>query len=78
MKLMQVLIAIDQLANTILNGYADETLSSWAHRRQHKNKFLKYGRIFIDTLFFWQKDHCRTAYMSEINRKQFPRIKEEE
>lgn len=45
MKIVQVLIAIDHLANTVFNGYADETLSSRAHRRQHKNRFWKYGRI---------------------------------
>jgi len=73
MKIMQVLIAIDQLANTIFNGYADETLSSRAYRRQHKNKFWKYGRIFIDALFFWQKEHCYKAYLSELNRKHLPK-----
>ena len=73
MKIMQVLIAIDQMANTIFNGYADETLSSRAYRRQHKNKFWKYGRIFIDALFFWQEDHCYKAYLSELNRKHLPK-----
>ena len=73
MKLMQVLIAIDQLANTIFNGYADETLSSRAHRRQHKNRFWKYGRIVIDTIFFFQKEHCKKAYLSELERKQYPK-----
>lgn len=72
MKMMQVLIAIDQLANTTLNGYADETLSSRAHRRQHKNKFWKYGRILIDALFFFQQNHCHKAYLSERERRQLP------
>lgn len=72
MKIMQVLIALDQLANTVFNGYADETLSSRAHRRQHKNRFWKYGRKFIDALFFWQKDHCYNAYLSEQKRKHLP------
>ena len=72
MKIMQVLIALDQLANTVFNGYADETLSSRAHRRQHKNRFWKYSRKFIDALFFWQKDHCYNAYLSEQKRKQLP------
>ena len=73
MKIMQVLIPIVQLANTIFNGYADETLSSRAYRRQHKNKFWKYGRIFIDALFFWKKEHCYKAYLSELNRKHLPK-----
>lgn len=73
MKLLQVLIAFDQLINTIFSGYADETISSRAYRRQDKNKFWKYGRIFIDFLFFWQKDHCYEAYKSELERKQYPK-----
>lgn len=72
MKIKQVFIALDQLANTLFNGYADETLSSRAHRRQHKNRFWKYGRIVIDALFFWQKDHCYNAYLSEQKRKHLP------
>lgn len=72
MKIIQVLIAVDQLANTVFNGYADETLSSRAYRRQHKNWFWKYGRIFIDALFFFQKNHCYQAYLSELKRKQLP------
>ena len=72
MKVLQVLLAVDQLANTVFNGMADETLSARAYRRQHANKFWKYGRKFIDLLFFWQKDHCHQAYLSEIERKHLP------
>ena len=25
-----------------------------------------------DALFFWQKDHCKSAYESEIERAQLP------
>ena len=73
MKLLQVLIAIDQTINAIFNGYADETLSCRAYRRQHKNKFWKYGRIVIDALFFWQEDHCYKAYQSEVERRHYPK-----
>ena len=73
MKLLQILIAFDQLINTIFNGYADETISSRAYRRQDKNKVWKYGRIFIDFLFFWQKYHCYEAYKAEIERRQYPK-----
>ena len=72
MKIKQVLIALDQLANTIFNGMADETISSRAYRRQHKNRFWKYGRILIDALFFFQQNHCYKAYLSELERKHLP------
>lgn len=66
----QILIAIDQLANTLGGGMADETLSARAWRVQspmHK---------VIDTLFFWdhlgEKRHCQLSYESELLRTQLP------
>ena len=66
----QVLVALDQLANTFLGGYADETLSSRAHRRRLRGK----GGVawVIDHIFFWQEEHCKTAYESELERAQLP------
>lgn len=66
----QVLVAIDQLLNTLIGGYADETLSSRAHRRRLRGK----GGVakVIDCLFFWQDEHCKTAYESELERAQLP------
>lgn len=41
-----ILIAIDQLANTILGGDPDETISSrlgkWSHRYKHSKDIRKY------------------------------------
>ncbi len=66
----QVLVAIDQLINTFIGGYADETLSSRAHRRRLRGK----GGVawVIDHIFFWQEEHCKTAYESELERAQLP------
>lgn len=66
MSLKQIAIAIDQLANTLLGGMADETLSARAHRT---------GSVWepmIDALFFWQIGHCFQSYISEKERKQLP------
>jgi hypothetical protein len=65
MKLMQIAIAIDQLANTLLGGYSDETLSARSYRTNSKTQ--KY----INALFF-DRDHCRKSFMAEIERKQLP------
>ena len=64
--LTQVLIAVDQLVNAICGGWADETLSSRAHR-----KFPLLASV-IDMLFFWTDEHCKTSYESEQRRLQFP------
>lgn len=66
----QILVALDQLINTLIGGYADETLSSRAHRRRLRGK----GGVawVIDHIFFWQDEHCKTAYESELERAQLP------
>lgn len=67
------IIAIDQLFNALTGGAADETLSSRAFRGailadQPKKRWLVLYR-FINGLFR-DKNHCKTAYESEINGKQ--------
>lgn len=69
--LMRVLIAIDQMANALLAGAPDETLSSRAYRAERDGKW--FGRLFrpaIDVLFFWQPRHCFQAYVAEVSRRQ--------
>lgn len=67
----QVLIALDQLINTLLWGMADETLSAraWRHKLDGSRSWPCW---IIDALFFFQKDHCRQAYESEVLRRQLP------
>ena len=72
MKILQILIAFDQLINTILGGMADETISSRAHRNRFKNWRWRFMRRLIDGLFFWQKYHCHQSYLAELDRKQLP------
>lgn len=68
---LQVLIALDQLINTLIWGMADETLSARAHRHALKGD-RKWPEKLINALFFWQSNHCKEAYESEINRSQLP------
>lgn len=72
--LVQTPIAVDQLLNALLMGYADETLSSRAYRADQRGKI--FGRLFrplIDMLFFWQTEHCHQAYLQEVGRRQYPK-----
>lgn len=68
---LQVLIAIDQLFNTFFGGMADETMSSRAHRLKIE-RGRKMPSTLINWVFFWQKDHCRAAYESELERAHLP------
>lgn len=70
----QFFISIDQTLNTITwikgdgFGFADETLSARAWRLRDKSKAWKR----IDTIFFWEDQHCLQAYRAEVQRKQLP------
>lgn len=68
---LQVLIALDQLVNTFFGGMADETMSSRAHRLKIE-RGRKLPSMLINWVFFWQKDHCREAYESELERAHLP------
>lgn len=69
----QILIGIDQLANTLIGGMADETVSSRAFRGYTAGKpHWTAAYRLINLLFFWQDDHCFQAYRSEIERRQMP------
>jgi len=66
-RFYQLLISFDQCLNCIFgSGYADETLSAYAYRMQDWRMKL------IDTILWFDKDHCYNSYLSEIYRKQYP------
>lgn len=73
---LQFLIAIDQLGNTIIGlfcnskFYADETLSAHSHRRALHGKPL-FEKI-VNMIMFFEKDHCKIAYQSELDRAHLP------
>ena len=71
--IFQNLVAIDQVMNTLLGGKADETLSARAWRAEQKGR--PFGLIFrplIDTLLFFDPNHCYNSYLSEFYRRQLP------
>ena len=69
--MFQVALALDQLFNTLLGGLADETLSARAYRQRHKKRWTIVMKV-LDSLFFWQDDHCLNAYVSEVIRAHLP------
>lgn len=68
----QVLVALDQLVNTLLWGFADETLSARAYRHAEIKKDRRWPMWIIDHLFFWQDQHCKAAYEAELERAHLP------
>lgn len=76
-RILNLLIALDQLAWVVVTlgkGSPDETISAAAWRMEQEGKIA--GRIFrplVDLLFRpIEKDHCRKAWLSEVQRSQLP------
>lgn len=85
--LNQLLIGIDQLLNTVVAGWADETFSARcfrsARRDQGKGRWV-YAERFVNILFLWQDAlvksrgqwtgarHCERAWQQELDRRQYP------
>ena len=69
----QSMVAIDQLANALSGGWADETLSSRLWRNRERPGW-RQARSCLDFLAarLGDNDHCRTAYESEMKRLQCP------
>ena len=68
-----VIIAIDQLFNALTGGAADETLSSRTYRGailadKPKKRWRVLYRL-INGLFF-DANHCKASYESELSGKQ--------
>ena len=72
---INVMIAIDQLVNTVFGGYPDETISATAYRKSQLrgHYFYKLLKFILDIcLTPLSQDHCEQAYISEVYRKQLP------
>lgn len=71
-----IAIAADQLANAMIAGSPDETVSSRVYRGAvlavHPNRAARMAYRTINALFFWQEDHCRAAYLREKQRAHLP------
>ena len=71
---LNLAIAVDQLANALLSGSADETLSARAHRQRVKgSRVWGWTAGAIDAVFlllFSEHDHCRQSWESELQRRQ--------
>lgn len=75
MWLKQTIIAIDQLVNALLGGWADETMSSRAWRLRHTRPWIYKT---IDLIFWWDPDHCYKSWLSERRRlQQAPEFRDE-
>lgn len=72
---MQVAVAVDQVGNALLGGFADETISSRSWRRAPFSRRWAVARAAIDAMFLAlarQRDHCQQSFESERLRRHLP------
>ena len=62
-----ILISIDQFANTLLAGDPDETISSRAGKRLHNRK---WAHILCRILHILDPDHCEKSIESDRGSNQ--------
>lgn len=71
---IEVLMALDCLANALLRGWHHETLSSRSWRAWCTGRiFGVVARPAIDALFFWQRrpgGHCQYHHLAEVARAE--------
>lgn len=66
----QSIVAFNQFINAFfLGGWADETMSSRAYRMEKEGKPWGILRQVIDFVCFWEKEHCKTAFLYEQERR---------
>lgn len=68
----QVAIAFDQLIGTLFGGMTDETMSAVCWRKGKTSTIWNATRIIVDTLFWFDPQHCFQSYISEFERRQLP------
>lgn len=75
-RLFKLAISIDQLFNTLLSGYPDETLSARTYRmavlEKEPKRRWRFMYKLVNSIFFWQEDHCKHAFQFEVASKDLP------
>lgn len=70
-RILNLLISLDQFLFCILTlgqSNPDETASSAAWRMERDGKFFGFFRPVIDAVFFFDPQHCKSSYESEMER----------
>lgn len=66
--LLTILIAFDQMVNTLIGGSPHETLSSVAFRMHRDGRRWGFMMYIINGIFFFQPRHCAQAYADDRAR----------
>lgn len=62
---LSIKVAISRLLNAFLGGYSGEMLSARAYRLRNNSLFWGVTKEILDSVFWWQLEHCRGCYEFE-------------
>lgn len=66
--LSKLSIALGQLINALFNGSPGETLSAACYRCRNYSVWRRLMYKAINSIYFWQLNHCRLVYESNHMR----------
>jgi hypothetical protein len=69
---LAIRVAISRLLNATLCGYSGEMLSARAYRLRNKSLFWGITKEILDTVFWWQLEHCKGCYHFEEENRDKP------
>lgn len=72
---MEVFRAFSILLNTLLGGYSYETLCGRCYRLRDQYMVAALATYLLDSVFFWQRSHCRRCNIADslIKSRNFDR-----
>ena len=66
-KIIRIAAWVSQGFNVFLPyGHQDQTLSARAYDRHKEDKRWHIVYNIMNLIFFWQRDHCKSSYESDI------------
>ena len=71
-RFFNILIAIDQLANAVIGGMPDETISARCWRKERRWAIWLIDRIFRERDADGNFNHCQASYDHEMARMDLP------
>lgn len=70
-QFLEVMRVFSVLLNVLSGGHSAQTLCGRAYALRHTRKGWAVLNKMLDTIFFWDREHCRGSYVGDIRRAQY-------
>jgi hypothetical protein len=69
---LAIKVGVSRLVNALLCGYSGEMLSARAYRLRNCSLFWGVVKEVLDSVFWWELEHCKQCYEFELNHRDKP------